>query len=406
MAYAALIGASHRQVRAFAVRQATLQIEDMLVTHRAVHRYLEEVQKPELYRLQREGSLYPEYFSPEVLSSTFVARTVHGYAQEERSALGRPDVYFKLASDNARNPLNEADAFELALLRRMNDEHLEAFHEVVEVEGEAFLYVALPRGATGPTCMRCHGDPADAPAELVARYGAERGFYERQGRHRALLSLRAPLAPYLEGARGLLVAFALGSLAVLVGGFGMVWFFLRRLDAQEQLILERSEALREASRTDFLTGLSNRLAFVDEGTREIEAARRYQQPLSLLMLDVDHFKRVNDTWGHERGDQVLVAVAAVIREQARASDLVARWGGEEFAVLLRQAGREEALALARRIHRRLNRGPLIGDLHITVSVGGATLREAEALGALTCRADEAMFRAKAEGRNGCVFSDR
>ncbi|MBN2800101.1 MAG: diguanylate cyclase, partial [Deltaproteobacteria bacterium] len=395
---------SYRQMYSYAVHEAQDQIQDLLVSHRALHSYVEEVQKPEIYRLQREGKLYPEYFSPEVLSFTFIARNVKDFSQQERRSQGLPEVYFKLASDNPRNPVNAADEEELALLQRMNDEQLDDYHEVIRKDGRDVLFVALPVAMTGPSCLRCHGDPADAPAELVARYGSEKGFFEAEGRHRAMISLRAPLDAYLDGAWKVLVAFALSSLAVLGGGFGMVWFFMGRLDAQQQIILERNVALRKASRTDFLTGLDNRLTFAEEGEREIEAARRYKQPLSLLILDVDHFKRVNDTWGHERGDQVLVAVAAVIREQARGSDLVARWGGEEFAVILRQAGVEDARALARRVHERLNGGPLLGDLTVTVSCGGATMAEGDDLASLTGRADEAMYQAKAAGRNRCVLA--
>ncbi|MCB2187056.1 MAG: sensor domain-containing diguanylate cyclase [Deltaproteobacteria bacterium] len=165
------------------------------------------------------------------------------------------------------------------------------------------------------------------------------------------------------------------------------------------------ERLRLLATTDGLTGLPNRRHFLELGRRELERARRYGLPLTALMLDVDHFKRVNDTYGHEVGDQVLVELAGLVRRALRAHDLVGRLGGEEFGVLLPETGVQEGLAVAERLRESLaartveTRG---GRLSVTASLGlGAYRPETSDLEALLREADQALYAAKEAGRN-CV----
>jgi len=172
------------------------------------------------------------------------------------------------------------------------------------------------------------------------------------------------------------------------------------------------DALRQASYTDFLTGAANRKQLFLEGPRLLDASLRSGQPVSLLMLDLDFFKRVNDTFGHAAGDAVLAGFSSLLRNAIRKSDLFARYGGEEFAVLAPNAGAVSARELAERIRQAVERleVPAGGvSVRFTVSIGVATLegpvwpREegsgAEPLEALLARADEALYLAKAAGRN-------
>jgi len=172
------------------------------------------------------------------------------------------------------------------------------------------------------------------------------------------------------------------------------------------------EALRNASYTDHLTGAANRKLLFHEGPRLLDLARRTGQPVSVLMLDLDHFKRVNDTHGHAAGDAVLVAFSTLLLGTLRKSDLLVRYGGEEFVVLAPNAG----LAAARELGERIRAGverlevPVQGAVvRFTVSIGVCTLAtpcepaafkpEREPLEELLLRADEALYAAKAAGRN-------
>ena len=174
---------------------------------------------------------------------------------------------------------------------------------------------------------------------------------------------------------------------------------LERTQTELQRALERVAA---ESRTDSLTGLNNRRAFTPRFEDEFDRAARYDFPLSVLMLDVDCFKTFNDAFGHGSGDEVLQTIARLMLEKARASDFVARLGGEEFVVILPNTGSEGAFILAERIRRSMEEAPW-RLRPITISIGIAT-HEPNIPGAdaLLDRADEALYRAKSAGRNRVV----
>ena len=166
----------------------------------------------------------------------------------------------------------------------------------------------------------------------------------------------------------------------------------------------RVELMEKQAITDELTGLYNRRAFVLAGEREVGRARRYQRPLALIFFDIDHFKDVNDSHGHLIGDHVLRVLTELVTRTTRSTDLVCRYGGEEFIVLMPEADRDEALAMAERLRLEISRMTVVtavGTLFLTVSLGVAALRrdEDENLEGLIARADRAMYQAKADGRN-------
>jgi diguanylate cyclase (GGDEF)-like protein len=178
----------------------------------------------------------------------------------------------------------------------------------------------------------------------------------------------------------------------------------------ETLVLrQRNDALirelEQQVRRDGLTGLSNRAHFIATGRFELERAARYRHPLALLMLDIDHFKRINDSYGHLAGDEVLKAVSRVFEDVVRANDCLARLGGEEFAVLMPETALDPASAAAERLRvavSRLRCELQEGVVTPTMSVGVAIADEGgESLSSLMRRGDLAMYEAKAQGRN-CV----
>lgn len=173
-----------------------------------------------------------------------------------------------------------------------------------------------------------------------------------------------------------------------------------------QDVSERKRAEAELKRlavTDPLTGLANRRRFEEFCDREILRFRRYDVPCSLMMLDIDHFKQVNDTYGHAAGDKVLSALAESFHTTLRSTDLPARLGGEEFAILLPLTGLEAALEIGERVRSHLEQMPvaIVGEsIHFTVSLGVAAFRktDVDADEALR-RADMALYKAKHAGRN-------
>ncbi len=170
------------------------------------------------------------------------------------------------------------------------------------------------------------------------------------------------------------------------------------------LKVELDSARREAL-TDGLTGLSNRKAFDIELERQIAEAQKEQQELSLLMLDIDHFKRFNDNFGHQVGDQVLRLVARTLKDGVKGRDFAARYGGEEFAILLPQTGMVAAAALANQLIQAVAIKDIVnktsGDSlgRITMSIGVSGLGRKETGESLIARADAALYTAKHNGRN-------
>ncbi len=185
------------------------------------------------------------------------------------------------------------------------------------------------------------------------------------------------------------------------GLVGRIWTFH---DITEERRLE--EELRVLASTDHLTGALNRRAFQLAFRSELARCRRYGVPLSLIMLDLDHFKRVNDTYGHQAGDAVLKETSSLIRSSLRDSDIFCRFGGEEFALLLPHTGMDEAALLAERLRYAMADTPIdLGSalVPITTSVGIAALRpQTDSIDTMMRRADEALYAAKAGGRNQTV----
>lgn len=181
---------------------------------------------------------------------------------------------------------------------------------------------------------------------------------------------------------------------------------IRSWREERELLLERERLLRHLSVTDGLTGLYNKRHLDDCLARELARAQRSGEPLSLLVLDVDDFKRFNDRHGHLEGDRVLLALARVLRAQARAGDYPCRFGGEEFALVLPGTDLENARLVAERVRLAFADTPLtpagLAAEHCTVSVGVAQLRPGEGEQDLLARADRAMYQAKRQGKNRTV----
>lgn len=151
--------------------------------------------------------------------------------------------------------------------------------------------------------------------------------------------------------------------------------------------------------TDPLTGIYNRLKIDEMLMKEISRSRRHGIPLSLVMFDIDHFKTINDTFGHHIGDTVLQQLTAHIAKHVRKHDYFARWGGEEFMILLTHNTLETAVCFAEHLRAEIEALRIRGLQRITCSFGVAELTNGDDIFSLTKRTDEALYRAKASGRN-------
>lgn len=177
----------------------------------------------------------------------------------------------------------------------------------------------------------------------------------------------------------------------------------RDLARKNRELQEANQRIELLSRTDPLTGLANRRYLKERADQAISLARRHGQPLCLVMADLDHFKRINDTFGHEAGDRVLVHFADLLKRTCRKEDLPARLGGEEFAVLLPMTPEEGALQFGNRVREELRKARILDrEEPVTTSMGLALLGPGEDLDALLRRADKALYVAKQEGRDRVV----
>ena len=192
------------------------------------------------------------------------------------------------------------------------------------------------------------------------------------------------------------------SVGLPAGGGGEVGYLTKVFNTMVESLRKNREELERLSTTDTLTGLGNRRHLMSLLTQEIERAKRAAQPFSILMLDVDHFKKYNDTHGHQAGDNVLVRVSAALRDSIRPYDCAARYGGEEFLIILSGASLDHAQECAERIRKKVREEQLEGG-PVTVSIGVAAYpAHGETADAVIGQADAALYGAKRAGRDRVV----
>jgi diguanylate cyclase (GGDEF)-like protein len=165
------------------------------------------------------------------------------------------------------------------------------------------------------------------------------------------------------------------------------------------------DSIRRLATTDSLTGVYNTRAFFDLLRNEMARSRRYNRPLPLIFLDIDNFKTVNDSYGHQTGDSVLAAVAAALRESVRRIDIVARLGGDEFSILLPETDEAASRTTVGRVQENLGRKTAQKGCAVTVSLGAVTYRTMDCTADDIVRAaDDLMYRVKHSGKNGALFA--
>ncbi|MCF6172474.1 MAG: diguanylate cyclase [Campylobacteraceae bacterium] len=191
---------------------------------------------------------------------------------------------------------------------------------------------------------------------------------------------------------------------------GIIFFVYREktLSKYNKILEEKNAKLEILASMDMLTGARSRRSFFDIGTQYISIAQRENKPLSFIMMDLDHFKKINDTYGHQTGDKVLKNFAKVVAKNIRKSDLFGRVGGEEFAIILSNTNIDKALKVAEKIRSQVSTNDLKFQektIHITVSLGIAMLANDDILDTIFEKADKALYTSKQNGRNRITVVD-
>jgi len=403
-----LLAFQYHNLHAHVELEAEQDIQRLLASYQAVQRVVREHHRPEIARLQQLGYLNDDYFSPILSSATHNAQIFSQYLNAELRDLAFPHLIFRIASDNPLNPVNLATPDEqhiLNTLRRTEIDH------VTKIErnsiGDKIMAVTVPLAKVSDGCLSCHGDPVDAPSRLRAMYPAGSGFGYQIGKVPATLSLRLPLNRYIQMAETQFRTQAVITLAVLTLLFAGLVFFIKQLQQQRSLIQSQADSLEYLSSHDRMTGAQNRAGFEQTAATLMTIARRYQEPLSLIMFDIDHFKQVNDQFGHQLGDRALKHLVDVAQTTIRDADILCRWGGEEFIVLCPKTELGEAAQLAERMRLALERNPLNAGsdtLVVKASFGVTTAHASESMDVMVARADGALYDAKNQGRNRVVVN--
>ena len=221
-------GGVYYAAHAYMLDRAERNVENLILSQRGLHHYIQRVMHPAFFRAIDSGQVSRTYYSPQIFSSTYIVRTMHGFYNEELLKHGRPEIIYKLAAENPRNPVNRATPHDLELLSLFNERRdLKSHRDTVVIDGRKYLHYAIPFLPNNEACMKCHGKREDAPPGLLALYPGEGGFNEKAGRIRAIESIYAPLHKEYETMYVLFAAVLAASLAV-----SALFWFNRRLRAE------------------------------------------------------------------------------------------------------------------------------------------------------------------------------
>ncbi len=337
----------------------------------------------------------------------FYPQTVPAFAATETLRRLRdkfPAYEYKEAMLNPTNPRDRATDWEKDLIEKFRTDPSQT--ELTGIHGEGVqraMYVARPIIVKQAQCLSCHSVPSAAPATMVAVYGDKNGFDWKMNEPLGMQIVKLPMLYPLEKARetfnsfliSLLITFALMFIALNVALSGLVIEPMARMNKK----------LEELATKDFLTDLVNRRRFFEQLESAMAEARVKKIGLSVVMLDIDFFKRINDTFGHDSGDVVLKNTALRVRELLRSSDCAARFGGEEFVLMLRETRIEAAMAIAEAVRGKIANVPFDQVGTVSASFGVAEWNQNEDGRALLNRADRALYVAKQSGRNRVIRAE-
>ena len=247
-------------IEKYTLYRAKSLVENELLLTKSIQHYIETIQRPELYRLQEEGQISKEYFSPKILSRTYFTRKTMEILNKEREASGLDRVFYKISAKNPRNSVNQASKEDLELLKKMNN-GLKKYSSIIEKDGEKFFYEALPVSKNTKSCLRCHGDPKDAPLELVDHYGDKLGFNENVGEIRAFASLTVPMKNFILEAEKIWFILTTVTFFVLAIIFSIIFIFIKKLRNINKALEQETIRAHVASqaKSDFISTISHEI---------------------------------------------------------------------------------------------------------------------------------------------------
>ena len=331
----------------------------------------------------------------------FMPQTVPAFAATETLRRLRdrfPAYEYKEAMLNPTNPRDRASEWERTLIEKFRADQAQTEFTGIQGEGiQRSVYVARPITIKQAQCLACHSVPSAAPASMIQIYGDKNGFGWQLNETVGMQLVKLPMLYPLEKARETFNSFMLSLLTI----FGLTFLALNLV--MSGLVIEPmarvNKKLEELATKDFLTDLVNRRRFFEHLESAMADARVHKTGLSVVIFDLDLFKRINDTFGHDSGDVVLKNTALRVRELLRGSDCAARFGGEEFIILLRETRIDAAMAIAEAVRAKIANVPfeLVGT--VSASFGVAEWDMKEDARALINRADRALYVAKENGRN-------
>ena len=287
---------------------------------------------------------------------------------------------FRITSQNPLNPANSPESFEQTALNSFTAGAKE--YQAFEKSGNTVYFRYMAPLITKKSCLKCH---------------AHQGY--REGDIRGGISVSIPATTVLQQIKENRYYIILTALGII----GLIFAIIRYVSKVFIGDLNRAEQqLREMATRDFLTNLLNRREAYTKTLKEIARAGRTGRPLSFILIDVDYFKQLNDTHGHNAGDMVLTQLAGTLLSALRDYDIVCRYGGEEFLVVSPETDLDQAGRLAERLRETVEAASFTTDsinLQVTVSIGVAQYQDSDSFESVVGRADTALYRAKQTGRN-------
>ena len=279
--YILMVGFFYNFYHHLVIKDAKQEVVNVLNTTKAIRKYVENIQKPVIYDLEKRGELYKEFFDPRILSSTFIVNTIHQMLTNSKKLNNQIPYKFKLAATNPRNPINKANNFEKEILDKFRKKEIKEFSTTLKENGESYFYVAVPIERNQKSCMKCHSTPEVAPKELVQMYGNKAGFGEKVGDLRAMISLKVPISHIVSThIRDFLITIFIALI------FFIIFYILL------YTIYNKNQKLQ--AKRDLLLLNQNKLASMGEMIGNI--AHQWKQPLAQLSLIL-----VNMELSHERG---------------------------------------------------------------------------------------------------------
>jgi len=368
-----------------AISQNKKKLLNILLYEQAQKSYIDKYQKNFIYKLQKENILPKEFFDPTLMSATYITRETLKEYNLLRKKENMPQIIYKIASDNPRNPINKADKSELQLLKKFNSHEIESFSKKIKIGDEEYIYYAIPVVPNNKTCMKCHSNPKLAPKNLVKKYGDKAGFYEKLGHIRAFFSLTIPLKSEYQLINKIALIFDSILFILFLFSYLIIYFIIRKLDQKDRQIID-------SSNIDGLTKIYNRKKFNIDIQNKID--QNITNETYLMLIDIDYFKKINDTYGHPTGDKVLEELSDIITKNIRSNDKFYRIGGEEFAIISTQKNKEDEKIFAEKLKKIVEEHNFDEVEHLTISIGFTKYKPNESYLQWYKRADEALYEAK------------